>query len=574
MKRLFTLLMLGSAFFATAQQNPGLKLTFNGKQITNISASFGAIMDYDVPLCADIVPVLSKGNTVPPYAAGQTATAITQAEGCDEILNAADLSGKIALIRRGTCEFGNKALRAQEAGAIAVIIYNRPDPANADGPIAMGPGADGGNVTIPATMIGLADAEAVITAYKAGTKTTGCFTRPGKLIDAVYANPWGNVTPLSQVVDSIAPSFQYINRKDSLSNVVSVCEITSPSGIKTVLSNTHELGVTEEGFVSIVPTQGYLPTEKGKYKCRFFGTFSPTDTVTSEFIISDYTFANDLLEIQAGGVTRTPATFAATDSKISNILNYYATSTNATATYASFGLKNAAKLKGRTVDISLLRSDSDRLGSITSTTVNPSDIGDLVGDVLTYTINGNEDPNKLITLGLRDGAKKGIALDENIPYILVFQYDGTSYPDSIAPEWSLGRTVATRWPGIGTVNGTALMTGASYFGGGWSDDQDPIGRLHIDSYVGTKNIVALEEDEVKVFPNPTTSVVNVQLNLKEAAKTVQLGIMDFTGRLINTYDLNVQNGVVPVNISNYPAGTYFFTIKTDKAFTTEKVIKQ
>lgn len=34
---------------------------------------------------------------------------------CDSI--AADLTGKIALISRGVCEFGWKALRAQEAGA-------------------------------------------------------------------------------------------------------------------------------------------------------------------------------------------------------------------------------------------------------------------------------------------------------------------------------------------------------------------------------------------------------------------------------------------------------------------------
>ena len=43
---------------------------------------------------------------------------------CDSVIYN-DLTGKIALIRRGVCEFGWKALRAQEAGAIGVIILNR-----------------------------------------------------------------------------------------------------------------------------------------------------------------------------------------------------------------------------------------------------------------------------------------------------------------------------------------------------------------------------------------------------------------------------------------------------------------
>ena len=35
-----------------------------------------------------------------------------------------NLSGSIALIKRGACQFGLKALNAQNAGAVAVIIYN------------------------------------------------------------------------------------------------------------------------------------------------------------------------------------------------------------------------------------------------------------------------------------------------------------------------------------------------------------------------------------------------------------------------------------------------------------------
>lgn len=59
-------------------------------------------------------------------------------------------SGNIALIDRGNCEFGTKALNAENAGAIAVIVANN----QGDSLTTMGPGAVGNQVTIPAVMVG------------------------------------------------------------------------------------------------------------------------------------------------------------------------------------------------------------------------------------------------------------------------------------------------------------------------------------------------------------------------------------------------------------------------------------
>jgi hypothetical protein len=57
-------------------------------------------------------------------------------------------TGKIAVLRRGTCQFGLKAYNAQLAGAVAVIVIN-----NDNSVIAMGGGTDGPQVTIPVIMI-------------------------------------------------------------------------------------------------------------------------------------------------------------------------------------------------------------------------------------------------------------------------------------------------------------------------------------------------------------------------------------------------------------------------------------
>ncbi|MCC6816355.1 MAG: M36 family metallopeptidase [Saprospiraceae bacterium] len=59
-----------------------------------------------------------------------------------------NLRGKIAFIERGICEFGDKALFAQNAGALAVVIYGFDNQG-----VNMAAGARGGEVTIPAYYI-------------------------------------------------------------------------------------------------------------------------------------------------------------------------------------------------------------------------------------------------------------------------------------------------------------------------------------------------------------------------------------------------------------------------------------
>ena len=53
----------------------------------------------------------------------RTGTAASTADACGP-LPAASLTGKVALIRRGTCGFHIKSLNAQNAGAVGVVIYN------------------------------------------------------------------------------------------------------------------------------------------------------------------------------------------------------------------------------------------------------------------------------------------------------------------------------------------------------------------------------------------------------------------------------------------------------------------
>ncbi|HET6242930.1 MAG: T9SS type A sorting domain-containing protein [Bacteroidetes bacterium] len=85
--------------------------------------------------------------------------------GCNPLINSAQVNGKIAVVYRGSCQFGKKAYQAQLAGAIAVIIVNNVT----GGPIGMAAGDDGPFVTIPTIMIGMEDGALLRPHINAGT---------------------------------------------------------------------------------------------------------------------------------------------------------------------------------------------------------------------------------------------------------------------------------------------------------------------------------------------------------------------------------------------------------------------
>ncbi|MGE3310007.1 MAG: S8 family serine peptidase [Limisphaerales bacterium] len=70
---------------------------------------------------------------------------------CEDLANSEALRGNIALIDRGTCFFADKILRAQAAGAIAVVMVNNTDST----PISMG--GDPAGIRIPGVMVSKAD---------------------------------------------------------------------------------------------------------------------------------------------------------------------------------------------------------------------------------------------------------------------------------------------------------------------------------------------------------------------------------------------------------------------------------
>jgi PA domain/LVIVD repeat len=163
-------------------------LGFEGLHVFDISdpsdPDLVGSVDLDgLPALVTIAPPSSAAGTyeaagaqfgAAPTPAGLTGAVVLANDGVGTVTDACEPlvgfpAGAIALVDRGGCEFGFKALTAQAAGATAVIVVN-----NAPGiPITMGPGAVGNLVTIPAVHVSQSDGATI----KAGLPATGTVSR-------------------------------------------------------------------------------------------------------------------------------------------------------------------------------------------------------------------------------------------------------------------------------------------------------------------------------------------------------------------------------------------------------------
>lgn len=112
-------------------------------------------------------------------------------DACDPVVNPAELVGKIAVLRRGTCDFTAKVKKAQNAGAIAVVVIN-----NVAGLIKMG--GDDTTINIPSILVEMTTGESILSALKKGEtisvtiKNLGPFEMDGDFDNGIIAHEYGH----------------------------------------------------------------------------------------------------------------------------------------------------------------------------------------------------------------------------------------------------------------------------------------------------------------------------------------------------------------------------------------------
>jgi hypothetical protein len=236
--------------------SPGaLSGTYNAVQ-----AGFGPNVPTS-PLTTDFV--LFDDNTAP-----------DDHDACEVAVNGGSMNGKIVVLRRGSCAFVDKVVRAENEGAAAVIVVN-----NAAGaPIIMG-GTDPG-IGIPSVMISQTDGEPIITALQAATTVNGTLVGTaagtvnidGDLDNGIIAHEYGH----------------------GISN-----RLTGGRNNTSCLGNAEQMGEGWSDFVGLMLT---IKPGDTRTTSRGIGTYAIGESTagngirpapyTTDFAINDFTYGD------------------------------------------------------------------------------------------------------------------------------------------------------------------------------------------------------------------------------------------------------------------------------------------
>ena len=476
-----------------------------------------------------------------------------------------EVDGKIAVLYRGACEFGVKALNAQNAGAIAVIIIN-----NIGTPsITPGGGVEGPNVTIPVIMIDSALGALFKDSINSGNMVAYIGTQYGYFNDdlgfqnrhVMRAKQFANPAPISQNASQfeveVGAWVYNFGVNDQTGVILNASIELDGSNIYTNVSTPVSILSNDSAYISL-PTFTESSYTNGYYTLNYDLTASATDEfpadniVSTNFVINDTMFSYcaldsaTLLPIVTGG-SRTSGGTGSFTACIA-FKNENASSVGLFAKGMTFAaLTNApAELTGKYMQLTLYEWGDvfTDINDAAFTSLNGVSFGEYVylnDDQLTpvyaelFPQVALLDNQWYLGCVTATDAEVFIGYDNDIDY----QLNSTTYK---MPMFPVGETAPTQ---------------AAFGGGSGEGDfttQAPSIVMHMETGVG---IDEAEMINITPYPNPTSDYISIPFGKLEGDATIT--ISDMSGKIVKTVSVSMlSNDVTKINVSNLPSGMYVF----------------
>ena len=221
------------------------------------TAGFGPVVPM-TPITEDIILVIDDGADT--------------TDGCGMITNGAALVGKIALVRRGNCTFGEKVEACEAMGAVAVIVMNNTGTSTQ---------AMGGTSTtnIPSIMVSKPNGDAFVNQINQGNTVNGTIVNPGDLTatdsdfdNMIIAHEYGHGISTRLVGGA--------DNTDCLWNAEQMGEGWSDWFGLMITMTASDLGATGRGVGTYVTNE---PNNGGGIRPAQYST---------DFAVNDYTYGN------------------------------------------------------------------------------------------------------------------------------------------------------------------------------------------------------------------------------------------------------------------------------------------
>lgn len=497
---------------------------------------------------------------------------------CDSI--AAGLyAGKIALVRRGACEFGRKAYFAEQGGAKAVIIVNHFNTASENNCtlLDMPPGAFGSAVSIPVFFASRNLGEMLNLALAKGGVEL-CLNWPHldrATASAHYATPLSQAEPFKHV------SVHYTNWTATAEQQVEIsATFTAPDGTSETL--VVPLATVNPGEDVPIVFPPYKPKSMaGKHEILFTNNkhHQVWDTLRRYFYYTEYTFATDNL-------VPVPLGIGCVDPELSfpyvQFASLYQTGPfGGKATYATFGLTNTDTVfvpgdpSANQLVINLYDADLDGDGQPNLNSPNNTfdDLATgLVGQTV-YVMTGKEAVDSLINVPIYDYNEPstiGVVLKKNHAYYLSIAYDGSLaatgrclrftktsdeyYPENLytTPVYSLNQMYGSGWWGGEAILRLRL------------EGYDPLTQNEaFERGIGVGSNVPEERIGLSVFPNPADDYLRVRVSLPQADGVEAIALVNAQGKVVRALGRQAfQGGLACIATGDLPAGLYLLWVRT------------
>lgn len=486
--------------------------------------------------------------------------------GCNALVNGAAITGKIAVVYRGDCEFGAKALNAQTAGAIGVIVVNNVSGA----PIDMGPGAVGAQVTIPVVMISQADGALLRGAIDAGTlevfigTISGLYDNNLSIYQGDIAGANSYTTPL--LLTQGAANFQvapqaWVRNYGNLAqtNVLLSCTITKDG--TEVYSETSAAGLSipaSDSALVTLPLFAPASYTNGLYEIEYSISSDATDEyaadneATTGFYISDDMYTKCRIDPTTNETVTNNGLRPSTGIEFEWCVALQ--SANAEAVVAngiSFSATTStdAFLTGQGMQLSLYEwSDDISGGTVTFELINP--VGQTFYDYNDHT------PDVLV----RADFENPVALQNNQKYLACVRI----FEDSTFLRVDQGINYNTTYDAYPTEVFFPLLSD-QWYAGGFGPEYVPGIVLHVSDPNGVAELAPVS---VTPFPNPVSDMLNIPIKRKVEGQ-VQVTVTDAAGRIVMDQGVAMNGAdVLRVEAANLANGINLFSLRFADGSTT------
>lgn len=258
----------------------------------------------------------------------------------------------------------------------------------------------------------------------------------------------------------------------------------------------------------------------------------------------------------------------------------------------AFAASNPEELVGRQVTIFLYEWDGDTNEDLFA---NPDEYGGAPIAISDYTFNGTE-VNTFIDLPLFS-LTTGLppALQDDKFYIIMVQYFtdddqefrilATEDNDFLATTFvadSLGENRHLAMFSVGQ-EGDASTNFRSITNFPGEGDISPLIHLHIGDNndltqppitTSAENLLP-EDNIIRLYPNPVEDMVQLEMELTETSKEIDVRIYDQMGKVILNQEFdNIRQTTLNFNVDNLPTGIYLMKVRTDLGSRAMKLIKK